>query len=235
MSKLDDLRKKVATKPSQRSKSRARGKDKQLSAQSPVRASAELEHAAAEADVRQWVRYFVKAGWDPIEATAAMHPELKKSEIMRIAQQYRSSPMLQDAMIHIMREIRDRLEITQDEAAEILSQQATTSVLDFFGDDNRVMSVKEMRRLPRAKQLALKKLKITDSERYDKDGTLLSSSTTTEIEAYDIQQAIERLSRLRQWGFSETERDIAEMLQRAEQRLQEREPIDVTDYDIPED
>jgi hypothetical protein len=234
-SKLDKLANKVKTKPGQQSKSRARGKGNELESVRPTKTSSQLEHAAMEADVRQWVRHWAKCGWDAIEATAAMHPELKKTEIMRISQQYRTSPLLMDALQAIMREIKDRLELTMDEAAEILSNQATTSVIDFFQDDGRVLSVADMRRLPRHKQLALKKLKVTESERYDKDGNLLGSTVTTEVEAYDIQQAIERLARLRQWGFTETERDIAEMLKRAEQRLQQREPIDISDYDIPED
>lgn len=232
--KLDQLRERVRTKPGQKSPSRKRGDGNQLVSSRP-HSSAAVEHAAMEADVRHWVRCWAKSGWDPIEATAQMHPELKKSEIQRISQQYRNSPMLNDALIGIMREISDRLEITADDAAEILSQQATTSVIDFFGDDGRMLGIKDLRRLPRAKQLALKKLKVTEAESYDKDGNLLQSRTTTEVEAYDIQQAIERLARLRQWGFSEGERDIAELLKRAEARLQQRDPIDVTDYDIPED
>lgn len=237
-SRYAGLKKKVAGKASQKSKSRKRGAGNELVSESPVNGSREIERAALEADVRQWVSQWAQCGWDAIEATAKMHPELKPSEIQRIASQYRNSPHLKDSLMHILREISDRLEINSDDAAEILSQQATTSVLDFFGDDGRMKSVREMRRMPRAKQLALKKMKITETSNYDKDGNLLSEKTVTEVEAYDIQQAIERLARLRQWGFSEGERDIAEMLSKAEQRLkdhEEREPIDVSDFELQED
>lgn len=237
-SRYAGLKKKVAGKASQKSKSRKRGDGNELVSDTPVSGSREIERAALEADVRQWTRLWAQAGWDAIEATAKMHPELKPSEIQRIASQYRNSPHLKDSLMQVLREISDRLEINSDDAAEILSQQATTSVIDFFGDDGRMKSVREMRRMPRAKQLALKKLKVTETANYDKDGNLLSEKTVTEVEAYDIQQAIERLARLRQWGFSEGERDIAEMLAKAERRLQhheETEPIDISDFEVQED
>lgn len=231
---FDALKKKVRAKKASKKKAGKKKAAKGIKSTTPA-SSREVERAALEADVRQWTRYWMECGWDALEATAKMHPELKPKEIQRIATQYRASPHVDNSLLQVLRETTDRLEITPDEAAGVLSDQAMTSVLDFWGEDGDLLPIKEMKRLPRGRQLALKKLKVTEQEHYDNKGRLSGKTRKTEVEAYDIQKAIEQLARLRQWGFSEGERDLAELLKKAERRLQESEPIDITDYEVQED
>jgi len=183
---------------------------------------AALVRLGSEIEVRQWIRLWSENGWDAGVATVAMFPELRGKEITNAVQEIKSHPRFERLFLDAMQEIADRMSLRQDEASEILSRQATTSILDFFADDGNLLSIAEMRRLPRHKQLAIKKLKVTTREEFNKDGEKTASITQTEIEGYDIQKAIEQLSRLHQWGFSEGERDLAEMLKKAEARLHSR-------------
>lgn len=227
---------KKASKKKAKKKPKKKAATKTATAQPPAvvpDTSSKVASIASEMEVRQFVREWAKCGWDAMQAVARIHPELKPKEIPAVANNYRNSNYLQPAIADVLHEVMDRSTMTQPEAEAVLTSHAMTSVLDFLDDDGRVIPIAEMRRLPRRAQLAIKKLKVSRTQKLDKDGNVEETTTHAEVELYDSQNAIEKLARLRQWGFSEGERDLAEMLKKAEARLH-REPIDIEAID-PED
>ena len=246
MSKYDDLKaqtakkrsnkkatkkKKVATprkKPAGQ-KGRAAGG---LNATVPDNSTA-VAKIASELEVRQFVRLWAQCGWDILHAVAQMHPELKPSELKPVAEAYRTSRHFSPAMEGVLQETSDRTLLDQPSAEEILSRYATTSPLDFLGDDGKVSAIADLRCLPRHAQLALKKLKVSVTDMYDKEGEHYATHTQTEIELHDSLKAIQQLSRMKGWGLTEEEENWAKMLTAAENRLQSR-VIDLDEID-PED
>lgn len=225
MSDYDDLikkGKKASKKAAKKKTSKKKAKRKPLTqpeTETPSR-STKVARIATEAEVRQFVRHWLKCSWDAEQAVARMHPELRPDEIPAVVHNYRRSEHMDSAMVDVMREVDDSMPLSQADAENILAGQATTSILDFLADDATVKPIAELRKMPRRAQLSLKKLKVTKSTITGGKGEEIGERITTEIEGYDIQSAIERLARLRHWGFSEGERDIAEALKKAEARLQ---------------
>jgi len=195
--------------------------------------SREVAKIASEYEVRQFVRLFARAGWDILQATAQMHPELRAEELKPVAEAYRTSPHFPRAFEHILRETADRIILDQDSAEEILSRYATTSPLDFLADDGKVKPIGEMRRMPRHAQLALRKIRSSVRDIYDSEGNVIATKQDVEVQLHDPLKSIQYLARIRGWGMSEEEEDLAKLLVRANNRLNAR-TIDLDELD-PED
>jgi len=199
----------------------------------PTEVNHKVGALASDVELRQFVRLWARCGWDSHQAVAKLHPELRPNEIAAVVINYRNSRHIKAALQDVLHEVSESSTMTQIEAETILTSHALTSILDFFDDDGKVLSIASMRKLPRRSQLSIKKLRVTRVEQLDDSGKVKEVKTHAEVEMYDVQKAIEQLSRLRQWGFSEGERDIAEMLKKAESRLH-RNVIDINAID-PED
>lgn len=240
MAKYEDLKKKVTKKKASKkktakkapSKTRGRRGAKGLQTKVPDN-NRQIQKVATEMEVRQFARLWAKSGWDLLQAAAMMHPELKPKELAPVAESYRQSTHFSRVVEEVLREVNDRFILDQPSAEEILTRHATTSPLDFWNDEGTIKSVAEMRRMPRHAQLALRKLKVTTNETFDKDGNHLGTQTQTEVETWDPQKAIAQLARMKEWGRSEEEESLARLLQAAEKRLHSR-VIDLNELD-PED
>lgn len=242
MSKYEDLKRKVAgkkkaTKKKTSKKVAKKAAKKKVTSTKGLSTTApdngrEVVKLASEIETRQFVREWARCEWDALQAVAKLHPELRTNELERVAGGYRRSPHFEAALLDVLKEIHEVV-LTQESAEEILSRHATTSVLDFFEDSGKVKSIAEMRKMPRHAQLAIKKLKCSVVEDLNDDGSVKRRTHYAEIEAYDAQKAIEQLARMKEWGVTAGQDDLARMLRAAEARLHGR-VIDLDEID-PED
>lgn len=232
---IDELKKAAKKKAAKKKAPKKKApKNAQMKSQTVAPTSSELAAAINKAEMARFVRAFSRSGFDKLQAVYEIHPELKNGEVAKMANRYLGDPLFQVEMTDFMRQDMERMRIDQDEAEEILSRQATTSVLDFFSDAGELKSMEELRRMPRHKQAALRKIKVTNTRNVSSDGDV-EERQTIEVETYDIQKALALLAKFRGWGYDDDESaGWGEMLKRAERRLQER-TIDVTPTEVYRD
>jgi hypothetical protein len=115
-----------------------------------------------------------------------------------------------DAFMAEVNALVGKSDIERDKALEFLWAMLHTSVLDFFDDHGHVLSIKEMKKLPRIMQMMLSKVKVkiredvvTDEKKKpildDNGSPYLRRTEYVEVEIPEKMAAINQLAQIMRW------------------------------------